>query len=64
MAILDNKLNQLNQKCDENSDAITDTQIAVTENYEKTLEADHSITDIQLAIVELYEMNLGGQSNG
>ena len=60
MAILDEKLNKLNQKCEANTGDITDTQIAVTETYEKTLATDTTVTDIQLAMTELYEMMLGG----
>lgn len=48
-------------KCNEtNASDITDTQIAVTETYEKTIETDTTITDLQLAVVELYETMLGG----
>ncbi len=39
---------------------ILDTQVALTETFEKALSAEATITDIQLAIVELYEMILGG----
>ena len=39
---------------------IVDTQIALTETFEKTEEADALITDIQLALVEVYEMLTGG----
>lgn len=60
MAYLDDKLNNLSKKCEENNRDITDTQVAVTETYEKTLETDTTVTDIQLAMVELYETILGG----
>lgn len=39
---------------------IWDTQIALTETFEKALSTEATITDVQLAIVELYEMIVGG----
>lgn len=64
MAILDDKLNKLNKKCDTNTEDITDTQIAVTEAYEKTIQTETTVTDLELAIVELYETMTGGAQNG
>ena len=39
---------------------ILDTQIGLTEAFEKALSTEATITDVQLAIVELYEMMTGG----
>lgn len=39
---------------------ILDTQVALTETFEKALSSEADITDIQLALVELYEMITGG----
>lgn len=61
MAYLDDKLNKLNKRCNENDSNITDTQIGLTETYQKALDTDATITDIQLALVELCEMILGGK---
>lgn len=61
MPILDDKLEKLNKKCNTNNTSITDTQIGLTETYQKTLETDVTVTDVQLALVELYEMILGGK---
>lgn len=44
-----------------NATDITDTQIGLTETYQKALKTDATVTDIQLALVELYEMILGGK---
>ena len=61
MAYLDDKLNKLNKRCNANDRNITDTQIGLTETYQKALDTDATVTDIQLALVELYEMILGGK---
>lgn len=39
---------------------VTNTQLALVENYEKLKTTDATIVDIQLAMVELYEMLMGG----
>lgn len=39
---------------------ILDTQIGLTETFEKTVSAEEEITEMQLAIVEIYEMLVGG----
>lgn len=61
MAFLDKELNNLDNKCNRNNNDITDTQIGLTETYQKALDTDATVTDIQLALVELYEMILGGK---
>lgn len=61
MAYLDDKLNNLNKRCNANDSNITNTQIGLTETYQKALKTDATVTDIQLALVELYEMILGGK---
>lgn len=35
---------------------VTDTQLAVTETYEKTMENESYITELELALTEIYEM--------
>ena len=42
-----------------NTSDITDTQMAIAENYELTDNNSNDITDIQMAIAELYEL-IGG----
>lgn len=61
MAYLDSELNKLKSKCNKNENNITDTQIGLTETYQKALKTDATVTDVQLALVELYEMILGGK---
>lgn len=53
-------IEKLGKRDEYTTDNIIDTQIALTEIFEKALSTEATITDIQLAIVELYEMNLGG----
>ena len=55
------KIDKLDKNNEANATDITDTQIGLTETYQKALETDATITDIQLALVELYEMILGGK---
>ena len=57
-------IDNLSKRNEINTSEITDTQIAVTETYEKALTTDSTVTDLELAIVELYEMMLGGNLNG
>lgn len=54
-------IDQLGKGNETNSNNLTDTQIGLTETYQKALETDATVTDIQLALVELYEMILGGK---
>lgn len=47
------KLDKNNQTL---SGEVTDTQLAVTETYEKTVENESYITELELALTEIYEM--------
>ena len=64
-ALVDDKIiehiDALGKGSETNANNITDTQIGLTETYQKALDTDATITDIQLALVELYEMILGGK---
>lgn len=53
-------IDKLGKKDELASTDILDTQMALTETFEKALSAEADITDIQLALVELYEMIMGG----
>lgn len=53
-------IDKLGKKDELASTDILDTQIALTETFEKALSSEADITDIQLALVELYEMIMGG----
>lgn len=53
-------LDKLGKADETTSNDILDTQMALTETFEKALSAEADITDIQLALVELYEMIMGG----
>lgn len=54
-------IDQLGKGNETNANNITDTQIGLTETYQKALDTDATVTDVQLALVELYEMILGGK---
>ena len=55
-----NHFDKLGKADEKISNDILDTQIALTETFEKALSTEADITDIQLALVELYEMIVGG----
>lgn len=50
----------LREIVDEMGEELTNSQIAICENYEKGVEVSEELTNTQLAITELYEMTLGG----
>lgn len=54
-------IDQLGKGNEANANNITDTQIGLTETYQKAIDTDATVTDVQLALVELYEMILGGK---
>lgn len=41
-------------------DELTNTQIAMTENYEQGVAIAEEVTNTQIAVIEIYEMLLGG----
>lgn len=50
----------LREVVEEMAEELTNTQIAMTENYEQGIAMAEELTNTQLAVTELYEMILGG----
>lgn len=70
MAKLDEDVNDIithnshtSSQIDQITKELTDTQLAVTEAYETTLEVERDNTSTQLGLTEVYESLLGTQAN-
>lgn len=54
---------QLKTQCLDLENQLTDTQLALCEQYERAEKSDSQITDLQMALCEIYEL-LEGEDNG
>lgn len=57
---VETRLDELTVSNEETAQELTNTQIALCENYEQGVVLAKELTNVQIAITEVYEMMLGG----